>query len=108
MSVGEIVIEGTLKPDGTLELDRKPNLPAGRVTVVLRPEAEVILPKDDAFWQRMQCMWASQAARGHIPRTTEEIEAERRQAADDWDERMAHLEQLQAEAEAIRKGRQSK
>ena len=36
MSLSEVVIEGTLKPDGTLELDQKPSLSPGRVTVVLR------------------------------------------------------------------------
>jgi hypothetical protein len=36
MGLTETVIEGTLKADGTLELDEKPDLPAGRVTVVLR------------------------------------------------------------------------
>jgi hypothetical protein len=36
MSRIEAVIEGTIQPDGTLLLDEKPNLPAGRVTVVLR------------------------------------------------------------------------
>ena len=36
MSLTEAVIEGTLKPDGTLELDEKPKLPPGRVKVVLR------------------------------------------------------------------------
>jgi hypothetical protein len=50
MSLNETRIEGMLKPDGTLELDQKPNLPAGRVTVVLRREAEIVLPKDDPFW----------------------------------------------------------
>jgi hypothetical protein len=33
MSLTEITVEGALKPDGTLELDQKPNLPPGRVTV---------------------------------------------------------------------------
>ena len=31
----EVVIDGTLKPDGTLELDEKPSLSAGHVTVAL-------------------------------------------------------------------------
>ena len=35
----ETVTEGTLKPDGTLELDQKPNLPSGRVKLVLRQAA---------------------------------------------------------------------
>jgi hypothetical protein len=30
MSLSEVIIEGTLKPDGTLELDKKPNLTPGR------------------------------------------------------------------------------
>jgi hypothetical protein len=37
MSPAEIVVEGTLKPDGTLELDEKPSLPPGRVKVTLQP-----------------------------------------------------------------------
>jgi hypothetical protein len=40
MSVQEIEVAGTLKPDDTLELDQRPNLPPGRVTVVLRQESE--------------------------------------------------------------------
>src|SRR5438067_1392539 len=44
MSFTEVVIEGTLKPDGTLELDQKPNLAPGRVRVVLRQESVPELP----------------------------------------------------------------
>ena len=40
MSLSEVVIDGTIKPDGTLELDEKPKLPPGRVTVILRQESE--------------------------------------------------------------------
>lgn len=53
MSLHEIVVEGTLKPDGTLELDQKPNLSPGRVQVVLRRESEPAAPKED-WWQFMQ------------------------------------------------------
>jgi hypothetical protein len=31
MSLTEVVVEGTLKPDGMLELDQKPSLSPGRV-----------------------------------------------------------------------------
>jgi hypothetical protein len=37
MSRSEVVVEGTLKPDGTLELDQQPKLAPGRVRVVLQP-----------------------------------------------------------------------
>jgi hypothetical protein len=46
MSLDETVIEGTLKPDGTLELDQKPTLAPGRVTVVLRSHAEHAPPNE--------------------------------------------------------------
>lgn len=36
MSLIEAIVEGTLKVDGTLELDQKPNLPPGRVAVVTK------------------------------------------------------------------------
>lgn len=104
MSLPEVVVEGTLKPDGTLELDQKPSLPAGRVQVIVVPLPE--LPKDDPFWQRMQVIWGGQKARGFVPRSAEEVEAERRQVRDEWEERMQRLEQIRAEAEAIRRARE--
>ncbi len=41
------MVAGTLKPDGTLELDQKPTLPPGRVMVVLRQESEAAPPQED-------------------------------------------------------------
>jgi hypothetical protein len=37
MSLDQVTVEGTLKPDGTLELDEPLKLPAGRVVVVVHP-----------------------------------------------------------------------
>lgn len=53
MSLTESIVQGTLRPDGTLELDQKPDLPPGRVTVVLRQEAAPAAPQED-WWQFMQ------------------------------------------------------
>ena len=53
MSLQEIVVAGTLKPDGTLELDQRPNLAPGRVTVVLRQESEAAAPQED-WWEFLQ------------------------------------------------------
>ncbi len=39
MNNATVIVDGTLKPDGTLELDEKPSLPAGRVKVVLQAES---------------------------------------------------------------------
>jgi hypothetical protein len=95
MSGGEAVVQGTLKPDGTLELDQKPDLPPGRVTVILVSLPE--LPQDDPFWQRMQTIWEKQRARKFQPRSVQEVAVERQRMREEWEERLQRLEQLQAE-----------
>jgi hypothetical protein len=66
----ETVIAGVLKPDGTLELNQKPKLPPGPVTVTLRPSgiAAAGQPVGTEFFGAMDEIWAGQRARGHIPR----------------------------------------
>jgi hypothetical protein len=54
MSRTEIVVEGILKPDGTLELDQKPNLIPGRVTVILRQETKADASLPESWWSAMQ------------------------------------------------------
>jgi hypothetical protein len=74
MSLVEIVVQGTLKPDGTVELDEKPNLPPGRVTVVLRPEAVPTPPQED-WWQFMQRVRRELEAAGSHFMNEEEVNA---------------------------------
>jgi hypothetical protein len=95
-----IVIEGTLKPDGTLELDGKVNLPPGRVQLIVQPLPE--LPADDPFWQRMRAIWANLRAAGHIPRSAEEVEAERESLREEWAERSELLERAQEQEHSRR------
>ena len=82
----QVVVQGTLKLDGTLELDEKLPLPAGRVQVtvqaVLQPEP------GDGFWIRMEAIWAAQKARGHTPRSVEEVESERKTLRDESEEEL--------------------
>lgn len=96
------VVEGTIKPDGTLELEDKVNLPAGKVQVTMVPIPE--LPREDPFWQLMQRIWAGQKARGHVPRNAEDVEAERKAVRDEWDERMSRIDRIRQEAERLRVG----
>lgn len=105
MSMPIAVVAGTIRPDGTLELQEKLNLPAGKVQVTLVPLPE--LSRDDPFWQLMQGIWAGQKARGHVPRSAEDVEAERRAVRDEWDERMARITRVQQEAERLRAGGQA-
>jgi hypothetical protein len=74
MSATHVVVEGTVNPDGSLELDSKLELPPGRVQLIVQPLPE--LPVDDPFWQMMKGIWAARKARGQVPRTKEEIDAE--------------------------------
>ncbi len=86
MSATHVVVEGTLKPDGSLELDSKLNLPPGRVQLIVQPLPE--LPKDDPFWQMMQRIWAARTAAELTPRGTEEVEAQRRALREDVEARL--------------------
>lgn len=98
MSLAETVLEGTSQSDGTLVLDEPTKLPAGRVQAVLRQESEITLPPDDPFWQRMKKMWDAQNANGHVPRSLEEIGAERREMKEGWARHQEAIERLQEES----------
>ncbi|HEX5272600.1 MAG TPA: hypothetical protein VFW33_19015 [Gemmataceae bacterium] len=100
MSLSEVVVEGILKSDGTLELDHKPNLPPGRVQVIVQAVPD--LPAGDPFWDMMKSIWAEQKARGHMPRSIEEVEAERRETREGWARRQEAIERLQEEARRLR------
>src|SRR5258707_13986096 len=93
MSLTEVIVEGTLKPDGTLELDEKPNLAPGRVQVVIQT-ASPPRPTAQGWWDVLQQIWAEQAATGHRGRTREEIDAEINALRDEWEERIAELEKI--------------
>jgi hypothetical protein len=86
MSLIETVIEGTLKPGGTLEFDAKPNLPAGRVKLVLRQETEVARPAETPFWLRMQAMWAIPVRDGEPSEGGESTLKGVRPLGTEWDE----------------------
>jgi hypothetical protein len=90
MSLSEAVVEGTLKSDGTLELDQPPSLAPGRVKVILqhmsagpsgrRGLAEVI---DE--------IRRGQQARGFQGRSGEEIEAGLREGENEYEMKMQAL-----------------
>src|SRR4051812_43957308 len=67
-----VEVQGTLREDGTLVLDEKPNLPPGRVKVTVEPVPDLTQTE---IWQFFERIWAEQRARGHVPRTREQIDA---------------------------------
>ncbi len=76
MSLREIVIDGTLKPDGTLELDRKPELAPGRVRVVVQrvgPVPQAAAP--EGLWHFLQRTRRELEATGSHFMNQEEVRA---------------------------------
>jgi hypothetical protein len=97
----QVVVQGMLKSDGTLELDEKVLMPAGRVLVTVQPVVQP--PPDDPFWQMLERIWAGQRARGHVPRSAEEVEAERRALRGEMEQEILEAIRLQEESRRLRR-----
>jgi hypothetical protein len=93
MNVSQVVVQGTLKSDGTLELDEKPDLPPGRVQVTLQAEAGAPQGRS-GYWEVLQQIWKEQAETGRKPRSREDIDAEIDDLREGWEERMRELDRI--------------
>jgi hypothetical protein len=92
MSVPVVVIEGTVKPDGTLEVADKLPIPAGRVRVTVQPLAEPAQP--ERFWKMMESIWSDLQARGRPSRSREQIDADIQAGRDEAEEEMQVVDRL--------------
>jgi hypothetical protein len=93
MSLTEVVVEGTLKPDGTLELDQKPNLSPGRVQVIVKPLTATPTGRRGLV-EVMDEIRQSQQARGYQGRTPQEMQAEERARQEEDEDYERRCEQL--------------
>lgn len=100
MSTPVVTVEGIVKPDGTVVVPDKVDLPPGKVQVTLVPLPE--LPPDDPFWQRMRKIWAGQKARGHVPRSVEDVESEHRAFREETEDEIQEAIRLQEECRRAR------
>jgi hypothetical protein len=75
MPTDQVIVRGTLKPDGSLELESPPNLPAGPVEVVLRSLSSPDQSSED-WWQYLQRARAESEAAGGPFRAKEDIDKE--------------------------------
>src|SRR3954454_18420283 len=100
MSQTLVEVKGTLQPDGTLTLDEKVNLPAGRVTVLVKPVTEPSPPLED-WWQYMQRTCREQEAAGHRFLNEEEMNAHI-----EWLRQGDEIDELLRQAEEDRKRRE--
>jgi hypothetical protein len=99
-----IHLQGTLREDGTLVLDEKPDLPPGRVKVMVEPVNPPEGAANDVV-AVLERIHAAQALRGYIPRSVEEIDAYLTDMRDD-DDRCRRIEQIQEECRRQREGQQ--
>jgi hypothetical protein len=97
MSQVEVLVHGTVNADGTLHVDEKVNLPPGRVQISVRQVAPAISPQEDVM-DVLKRIWAGKKARGHVPRTKEETDAELDAMRDEWEQRQLEIERIQEEA----------
>ena len=75
MNAQPIVVEGVVKPDGTLEVEGKVPLPEGKVRVTV--EALPWTFEDHPFWKMLERIWAARDQAELQPlRTAEERAAE--------------------------------
>jgi hypothetical protein len=91
VSAQVVEVEGTLRPDGTLALDARVDLPPGRVLVTVQA-AETRVD----VMQVLQGIRADQAASGRVPRSREQIDADLAAMREEDDERMRDIERLHA------------
>ncbi len=101
METSQVEVQGVLQADGTLVLDERPNLPAGRVTVLVRP-LESAPPKRRPLVGFGVEIWAERKALGLQPRTAEAIDAEINVMRDEWEGHQLALERIQEEARRAR------
>jgi hypothetical protein len=96
MSPGPVVVQGRIRPDGTLELNQPVGLPPGEVQVTVEPVAAGTKPKEDLLTV-MKRIRDAQRARGYKPRTREEIDADIAAIRNEAEERMRAIEQIHDE-----------
>ncbi len=99
MTSNAIEVQGTLREDGTLVLDEKPNLPPGKVRVTLQP---VLDYAQTPIWKFFEQLRAEQQARGFVPRSREEIDADVAALREEDEERMQQIERIQDECRQFR------
>jgi hypothetical protein len=100
MFASQVITQGTLAADGTLNLDEKLHLPPGRVRVIVQALGEQANKPD--WWEVAQQAWKENEARGFQPRTKEQIDADLNALRDGWEERMKELEAIHEEARRSR------
>jgi hypothetical protein len=92
-----VELEGTLRADGTLVLDAKPNLPPGRVRITVQRADS---PPD--VMEVLRRIRAEQAASGHVSRSREVIDVDIAAMRQEDEERLQEIERLHEDCQRVR------
>ena len=99
--MAEVVVHGTLKPDGTLELNQPVNLPPGEVQVTVRT-GMVAPPAGRNVLAVLESIWSERRSQGLKGRSVEQIDADVSAMRDEWEDRQRELDRIQANARDAR------
>jgi hypothetical protein len=94
MNVWQVLVRGTVKPDGTLELIEAPNLPPGPVEVLIRNQVTGEEGKE-SWWEFLERNRAELVSAGHGFRDKEAIDADLASRRSSDESRRQSLKRLQ-------------
>jgi hypothetical protein len=100
MNTNTAVIYGVVQPDGSLQVEGKVPLPAGKVQIAVQAVPE---PSEcDPFFDMLKGIWATRTQAGLTPRSVEEVEVQRRQLRDETDQEITEAGRLQEQCRRLR------
>jgi hypothetical protein len=91
MSTQPVILHGQIRPDGTLQVEEKVNLPPGPVSVTVQAVPAATRKRT---LQVLEEIWADRDARGMVGRNKEEIDAEINAMRDEDEKRMREIERI--------------
>jgi hypothetical protein len=92
-TVSHVIVHGTLKIDGTLEVNEPINLPPGDVQITVQAVTKPS-PSNENVWEVLDRIWAAQRERNFVPRTREEIDNEIKIMRDEAEGEMQAVENI--------------
>lgn len=99
MSTQQVVLHGQIRPDGTLQVEEKVNLPPGPVSVTVQTAPSATGKRT---LQVLEEIWAERDSRGMVGRSKEEIDAEINAMRDEDEKRMREIEAISQQASRMK------
>lgn len=91
MNAQQVVVHGQIRPDGTLHVEEKVDLPPGPVSVTVQP---VSAARRRRTLQVLEEIWSERNARGLVGRSKADVDAEIDAMRDEDQERLREIEAM--------------